>query len=65
MKSLFETETFSETLNRLNNLTENSEKLWGKMTVGQMLHHCQGPLNIMLEKVDYGLRPNFLAKLFF
>lgn len=65
MKSLFETKTYSETLIRLNNLSETSEKFWGKMTVGQMLHHCQGPLNIMLEKEDYGLKSNFLAKLFF
>ena len=64
MKSLFDIETFSETKNRLNKLSENSEKQWGKMTVGQMLHHCQGPLNIMLEKNDYGLKPNFFAKIF-
>ena len=35
------------------------------MSVGQMLNHCQGPLNIILEKEDYRLKPNFLAKLFF
>ncbi|MEM0518253.1 DUF1569 domain-containing protein [Aequorivita flava] len=65
MKSLFDTETLLEIRKRLNALTENSEKHWGKMTVGQMLHHCQGPLNIMLEKKDYGIRSNFLATLFF
>lgn len=65
MKSLFDAEALSETRNRLNNLSESSEKQWGKMTAGQMLHHCQGPFNIMLEKEDYGLKPNFLAKLFF
>jgi hypothetical protein len=65
MKSLFDSQTYSETINRLNALSENSEKQWGKMTAGQMLHHCQGPFNIMLEKDDYGLKTNFLAKLFF
>ena len=65
MKSLFNTETFSETKNRINQLTENSQKQWGKMSVGQMLHHCQGPLNIMLEKEKYGLKANLLAKLLF
>jgi len=65
MKSLFDTETYSETLNRLDKLSENSEKQWGKMTVGQMLHHCQGPFNIMLEKDDYGMKPNLFAKLIF
>jgi len=34
------------------------------MTVGQMLFHCQGPLNIMLQKKDYGLKPNWLIKVF-
>jgi hypothetical protein len=65
MKSLFEAETLSETRNRLNSLSENSEKQWGKMTHGQMLHHCQGPFNIMLGKDDYGMKPNFFAKLLF
>ncbi len=65
MKSLFDAEAFSEIKNRLNNLSENSERQWGKMTPGQMVHHCQAPLNIMLEKVDYGFKPNWLAKVFF
>lgn len=65
MKSLFEVGTYSETRSRIENLSESSEKHWGKMTVGQMLHHCQGTFNIMLEKEDYGLKPNLLAKLFF
>ena len=65
MNSLFEPEAFSEIKERLANLNETSPKQWGKMTPGQMVHHCQGPLNIMLEKNDYGLKPNWLAKLFF
>ncbi|WP_026452577.1 DUF1569 domain-containing protein [Aequorivita capsosiphonis] len=65
MKSLFDPEAYSEIKDRINLLSENSEKQWGKMAVGQMLHHCQGTFNIMLEKNDYGLKPNILAKLFF
>lgn len=65
MKSLFEPETFSETRNRINQLSGVSHNQWGKMNVGQMLHHCQGPLNIMLENEDYGLKSNLLARLFF
>ena len=65
MKSLFDPEIFSETIHRITELSENSQRQWGKMSVGQMLHHCQGPLNIMLQKKDYGLKPNLLAKLFF
>lgn len=65
MKSLFDPKTFSEVKDRINLLSENSQKQWGKMSVGQMLHHCQGTLNIMLDKEDYGLKPNLLAKVFF
>ncbi|MAO09141.1 MAG: hypothetical protein CL596_10555 [Alteromonas sp.] len=65
MKSLFHEETYQEIRNRLNQLEENSQGQWGKMSVGQMLHHCQGPFNIMLGKNDYGMKPNLLAKIFF
>lgn len=65
MKSLLDQETFKEISARLESLTENSQAKWGKMTVGQMLAHCQGPLNIMLEKEDYGLKPNWLINALF
>ncbi len=65
MKSLLEEESYQEIRNRLDQLNENSNGQWGKMTVGQMLHHCQGPLNIMLGKNDYGMKPNWLAKVLF
>ena len=65
MKSLFDAEAFEVIKTRIDNLSEASEKQWGKMTHGQMLRHCQGPFNIMLEKNDYGMKPNWMAKLFF
>ena len=65
MKSLFDQEAFNEIKNRLSDLTSDAERQWGKMTVDQMVHHCQGPLNIILEKVDYGLKPNWFVKTFF
>ncbi|GHC49190.1 DUF1569 domain-containing protein [Ulvibacter litoralis] len=65
MKSIFEADSYKEIRDRLNNLSENSKREWGKMSHGQMLHHCQGPLNIMLEKTDYGMKPNWFVKLFF
>ncbi|GAB5401268.1 MAG: hypothetical protein Aureis2KO_28530 [Aureisphaera sp.] len=65
MKSLFDSEAHSEIKARVDHLHENSERLWGKMTVGQMMHHCQGPFNIMLGKNDYGMKPNWFAKVFF
>ena len=66
MKSIFETDTFEEVLNRVQQLNKNSKPKWGKMNAGQMVWHCQGPFNIMLGKDHYGMkRPNWLAILFF
>lgn len=65
MKSIFEEEAYNEIKARLNNLNENSQANWGKMNVGQMAWHCQGPFNIILGKNDYGMKPNWFAKVFF
>ncbi|NND62025.1 MAG: DUF1569 domain-containing protein [Flavobacteriaceae bacterium] len=65
MKSLFEPEAFAEINERVEKLDENSIRQWGKMSHGQMVHHCQGPLNIVLQKNDYGLKPNWIFKTFF
>ncbi|MCD2260489.1 DUF1569 domain-containing protein [Psychroserpens luteolus] len=65
MKSIFTTEAHTEILNRIEQLDGQSQAKWGKMNAGQMAWHCQGPLNIILEKNDYGMKPSWFAKLFF
>lgn len=65
MKSLLDRESFNEIKDRLTKLTEDSERQWGKMTPGQMARHCQAPLEIMLQKNDYGVKPNWLINLLF
>lgn len=65
MKSFFEDGVYEEISSRINNLSEDSKANWGKMTVEQMLNHCQMPLNIILEKEDYGVKPNWLINLLF
>ncbi len=65
MKSLFNSDAFAEIENRLENLVADTPRAWGKMDAAQMLHHCQGPLNIMLGINHYGMKPNWLAKVFF
>lgn len=65
MKSLFNSDAFAEIENRLENLTADTHGEWGKMDTAQMLHHCQGPLNIMLGENHYGFKPNWLAQVFF
>jgi len=65
MKSFFEDGVYDEITSRINNLNVDTIPQWGKMTTGQMLHHCQMPLNIILEKEDYGVKPNWLVNLLF
>ena len=65
MHSIFNTDSYHEILERIEKLDGNTSPKWGKMSVGQMAWHCQGPLNIVLEKNDYGMKPSLLAKLFF
>ncbi len=64
MKSLFDSETHSEILNRIDKLSESSTGQWGKMEVGQMLHHCQFPLNLALGRYTMK-KPNLLMKILF
>ncbi|MEX0313632.1 MAG: DUF1569 domain-containing protein [Allomuricauda sp.] len=64
MKSLFETESHSEILTRINKLSESSKGLWGKMEVGQMLFHCQFPLDLALGRYEMK-KPNPIMKLIF
>lgn len=65
MKSFFEEGVYEELSSRLNKINQDSKPVWGKMNAGQMLHHCQMPLNIILEKEDYGVKPNWLINLLF
>ncbi|HIB37014.1 DUF1569 domain-containing protein [Mesonia sp.] len=62
MKSLFDQDTHQEIKDRLQSLTPDSERKWGKMTVAQMLHHCQQPLLIGLEKITIE-KPPFIMGL--
>lgn len=61
MKNIFLKETCDEFVNRINGLTVESQPLWGKMNVSQMLAHC----NVSYEMVydDIHPKPNFLMKL--
>jgi hypothetical protein len=40
MKSLYDAATVSEVKQRIAHLGPESERLWGRMTTGQMLAHC-------------------------
>lgn len=65
MKSFFEDGVYEELVSRIDKLTMGTSANWGKMNPSQMLYHCQIPLNIILEKNDYNLKPNWLINFFF
>lgn len=61
MENIFKKETVDKAIGRLNKLNSKSTGLWGKMTVDQMLAHC----NVSYEMVytDKHPKPNGLMKL--
>ena len=54
MKSIFETETKNELVQRLDELSPTSSAKWGKMDAGQMLWHCKYPLKIAIKNKKEG-----------
>lgn len=51
MKSLFHSEASQEILERMNQLTPDTQHLWGKMSVDQMLAHCATALDMASGKI--------------
>ena len=53
MKNLFEKETYNEIVQRLEKLTPDSQRQWGKMEVAQMLAHCKETFKVPLSNKKY------------
>ena len=49
MKNLFDKDTYTEIINRLNTLTPQTQRQWGKMNVAQMLAHCKEAFTVPLS----------------
>ena len=64
MKSLFHTPDYREIRERLSRLTADDTPQWGKMTVGQMVWHCQFPLRVAVENKPVTRKPGLLGRLF-
>lgn len=64
MKSLLEAEGYNDIKHRLTRLSESSQRQWGKMTQGQMVRHCQFPLQIAIENDPVKPRVNLIMLLF-
>lgn len=65
MNNLLNENDYSKIKYRLFLLNSHVQAHWGKMDVAQMVNHCQKPLEIVLDKNQYNLKPNILAKLFY
>ncbi len=59
--SLYDEQTLNELLNRINKLTPESQPLWGKMNVAQMLAHNNVAFDITAGKIPASY--NFLMRL--
>jgi len=66
MKSVFQEKDVQELMTRINNLTAETQPDWGKMSIGQMLAHCNVAYEMTFE--DHHPKPNgltrFMLKLF-
>jgi hypothetical protein len=64
MKSLFDTEPYTEIRNRLEALDADQTPRWGRMNPAQMMHHCQKAFEVPLGKSDLK-RPNMFMRMLF
>lgn len=62
MSSIYNIQDNQEIIDRINKLTPQSERLWGKMTVDQMLMHLIAPLDVTLGNKQPS-KPNFFIGL--
>ncbi|GEP50103.1 hypothetical protein FNO01nite_07750 [Flavobacterium noncentrifugens] len=51
MTNIFDKQDNESLLKRLQQLHPESQPLWGKMTVSQMVLHCQKPIDVALGKL--------------
>lgn len=62
MKSLFNKPDSEEIISRINKLTPDTQRLWGKLSVEQMLAHCQPSIKVALGELK--LKHSLFGKLF-
>jgi hypothetical protein len=60
LKNIFNQEVVTELINRIDKLTPTTKQLWGKMSVAQMLAHCNVTYEFVYE--DKHPKPNPFMK---
>lgn len=65
IKNIFDLSVTNEIINRINTLTPSSQPLWGKMSVGQMLAHCNVTYELVFDNIHKkpGAFKKFILKL--
>jgi hypothetical protein len=61
-KSLFDDRYYEELISRVNKLRPDSTPLWGKMSVSQMMAHCNVAFDGPLGKIELKDHSNFLFR---
>ena len=61
MASIYNPNDNQEIIDRLNKLTPETKAQWGKMSIDQMLSHCQAPMDVAFG--DLNLKANFFMQL--
>src|SRR5574337_2011132 len=61
MKTMFDETTCNEIVDRINKLTPETQRQWGKMNVAQMLHHCVQTIEVASGKKV--LKRTFLGRI--
>jgi hypothetical protein len=60
MNNIFDSKIASMVIERINNLTPTTQPVWGKMTVAQMLAHCNVTYEMAYENIHP--KPNAFVK---
>lgn len=62
MKSLFNESDYKEVRRRIEALAETNPQQWGKMNIAQMLAHCSIGFEIVLGKLPFEDKSNFILR---
>ena len=62
MESLFDSQGNQKVINRIEQLTPITFSQWGKMTVSQMMAHCQQPIKVPFGMLQ--LKPTWMSFFF-
>ncbi|MFT4061852.1 MAG: DUF1569 domain-containing protein [Edaphocola sp.] len=62
MKSLFNESEYKEIRKRIESLTANNQRQWGKMNIAQMLAHCSIGFEKAIGRVPFEDKSNFIMR---